>query len=244
MSRWLCDTTTHTNWNQLADHERLAIMSQHPEYTDADMKRGHWKMAVDSSQVTMPAPDSLLEEVSGTMVVDTDCSAPFPELHDIEAAEYIPPSTPYTPTAEEAAAAIITETQLSDDYKAWVAEALANIAALPAEPLLAQRVHPDVRRSGLWLEFGVGSGASLRTMARERGEARVIGFDSFEGLPEAWRPGYPKGMFACEPPTLDGAELVIGRFEESLPFFTPTEPFTFVHIDSDIYSSASAVLGG
>ena len=43
----------------------------------------------------------------------------------------------------------------------------------------------------LYLEFGVFEGRSMRWWSRNLSEpgAKLVGFDSFEGLPEDWRPG-------------------------------------------------------
>lgn len=95
---------------------------------------------------------------------------------------------------------------------------------------------------GMVLEFGVAEGTTLRIIADELGF--VYGFDSFDGLPEAWRSNYPKGTFACEPPEVDGAEIIVGLFQESLPSFLAkhADKVAFLHIDSDLYSSAAYVL--
>jgi hypothetical protein len=99
-----------------------------------------------------------------------------------------------------------------------------------------------VPRVGTWLEFGVAGGDSLRYLAQGRGNARLWGFDSFRGLPEDWRPGLARGHFAQERiPWVDGARLVVGLFEETLPWFSPGA-VTFVHVDSDLYSSAKTIL--
>ena len=97
------------------------------------------------------------------------------------------------------------------------------------------------RPSGFALEFGVGIGDSLRVIAEKM---RVVGFDSFQGLPEDWRPGYPKGSLACAPPIVANSRLVIGLFAETLPRFRfeTVEPIGLVHIDCDLYSSAATVL--
>lgn len=98
---------------------------------------------------------------------------------------------------------------------------------------------------GLALEFGVYTGSTLRTIAEARGGKGVYGFDSFEGLPEVWRSGFPSGAFGTDNiPDVPGAELVVGRFEQTLPDFMDlhAEPVTFLHIDSDLYSSAVTVL--
>ena len=43
-----------------------------------------------------------------------------------------------------------------------------------------------VPNNGLWLEFGVYAGGTINRIARCANGAIVYGFDSFEGLPEAW----------------------------------------------------------
>jgi ABC-type polysaccharide/polyol phosphate transport system ATPase subunit/peptidoglycan/LPS O-acetylase OafA/YrhL len=100
-------------------------------------------------------------------------------------------------------------------------------------------------QEGMALEFGVFSGRTLRVIAEARTGKNVYGFDSFDGLPEPWRDGFPAGTFAVdEPPEVLGAELVAGLFAETLPGFLRDhpEPVAFVHIDADLYSSAITVL--
>lgn len=95
------------------------------------------------------------------------------------------------------------------------------------------------------LEFGVASGNTLRTIARARGGREVYGFDSFDGLPEAWLNGMPAGAFARDDlPDVPGAELVVGLFADSLPGFLENHPghIDFLHVDGDLYSSAKTVL--
>lgn len=98
---------------------------------------------------------------------------------------------------------------------------------------------------GLVLEFGVRRGTSLRILAVSAGQ-EVHGFDSFEGLPEAWRGGTP-GLLTTgrELPGLPAnATLHPGWFEDTLPAFLRAHPgdVRFVNIDSDIYASAKTVL--
>jgi hypothetical protein len=98
---------------------------------------------------------------------------------------------------------------------------------------------------GLALEFGVYSGQTLKIIATARQGERVYGFDSFEGLPETWRSGFPAGTFAVtEPPDVPGAELVVGWFADTLPGFLAEHPgpVDFLHIDADLYSAAVTVL--
>ena len=96
---------------------------------------------------------------------------------------------------------------------------------------------------GMALEFGVATGATLQIMADARRHG-VYGFDSFQGLPEHWRLGYDAGEFAEQPPHVDGAELVVGLFEDTLAHFLDTHPgpVAFVHVDCDLYSSTVTVL--
>lgn len=96
---------------------------------------------------------------------------------------------------------------------------------------------------GFALEFGVFEGHSLRLIARH---LKSIGFDSFKGLPESWESYpevYPAGMFATDPPEIPNTDLVIGSFEDILPFFdfTSIDPLRLVHIDCDLYSSAKTI---
>jgi hypothetical protein len=98
---------------------------------------------------------------------------------------------------------------------------------------------------GLFLEFGVYSGGTLRQIVEAAPAGTVYGFDSFQGLPEAWRPTFEAGAFAVDaPPEVPGAELVVGWFADTLPGFLAEhpEPVAFLHLDADLYSSTTTVL--
>jgi len=104
-------------------------------------------------------------------------------------------------------------------------------------------------RSGLVMEFGVFRGDSIRRIAewaRAREDPRVFGFDTFEGLPEDWTFGFRRGAFKVEglPQVPENVTLIKGLFQDTLgPFLEQhREPAAFVHIDSDLYSSAKFVL--
>lgn len=99
-------------------------------------------------------------------------------------------------------------------------------------------------RPGLALEFGVATGKTLATIAAER-PGQTYGFDSFQGLPEDWRPGFEAGRFACTPPNIPGAQLIVGWYDETVPAWfdqRDTSTIGFVHIDCDLYSSTRTVL--
>jgi predicted O-methyltransferase YrrM len=100
-------------------------------------------------------------------------------------------------------------------------------------------------RGGMALEFGVFAGRSLRIIAEARGGHEVYGFDSFQGLPEDYRSHVRAGAFALgAPPDVEGADLVVGWFHETLPGFLAAHPgpVDFLHVDGDLYSSAVTVL--
>jgi hypothetical protein len=108
----------------------------------------------------------------------------------------------------------------------------------------AREAPPD----GLMLECGVADGASLRHLAQ--GSARRFhGFDSFEGLPEAWSGTFEqKGKFGrggALPEVPGNVALHKGWFEQTLPAFLaahPDDSIAFLHVDCDIYSSTVTVL--
>lgn len=99
---------------------------------------------------------------------------------------------------------------------------------------------------GLMLEFGVKRGATIRNIAALTA-ATVHGFDSFEGLPEDWAgTSMRKGKFSIRgalPKVPPNVVLHPGWFNETLPDFVRAQqgPVAFVHIDSDLYSSAQTI---
>ncbi len=109
-----------------------------------------------------------------------------------------------------------------------------------------RRVLHEFEPTGWAAEFGVYSGYSLGIIATHM---PVIGFDSFEGLPEDWRPGFPKGKFdvshigknAAMLPVFNRSMVVKGWFEDTAPSF-PFPPLGLVHIDCDLYSSTVTAL--
>jgi hypothetical protein len=98
----------------------------------------------------------------------------------------------------------------------------------------------------LWLEFGVHSGKTINYISGFTPH-KVYGFDSFEGLPEKWRDGFDKGLFGLNgqmPEVNPNVELVKGWFNDTLPGFilAQNKKVSFIHIDSDLYSSAKCIL--
>jgi hypothetical protein len=102
----------------------------------------------------------------------------------------------------------------------------------------------QIDRPGLVLEFGVAKGSTINFMA-ERTERTIYGFDSFEGLPEPWITGRDEGRYRVGglPKVAPNVQLRVGTFDATLPAFVRErdEPVAFLHIDSDLYSSAKTV---
>lgn len=100
----------------------------------------------------------------------------------------------------------------------------------------------------LYLEFGVAAGDSMRWWSKHLSgdSARLVGFDSFEGLPENWRPGLAQGHFATGgPPRIDDPRVSfeVGWFEKTLSAFDPPQhDQLIVNVDCDLYSSTRTVL--
>lgn len=99
---------------------------------------------------------------------------------------------------------------------------------------------------GLVLEFGVFSGRTINHIAGCFAGRQIYGFDSFEGLPETWRPGFEAGAFRAPmiPHVASNVALIRGWFDRTLPTFCDEhkEDVAFLHIDCDIYSSTQTVL--
>jgi hypothetical protein len=127
----------------------------------------------------------------------------------------------------------------------FVESELSTANAHPGKLATLEAALAAVTVEGLYLEFGVATGGTLEIISRAVGDRVVYGFDSFEGLPERWRPGFDAGLFATpQLPRVPGAELVVGLFGDTLPGFLAEHPgpVAFAHIDADLYSSTVTVL--
>ena len=101
---------------------------------------------------------------------------------------------------------------------------------------------------GYVLEFGVGRGISLRIL-RMMTTQQIHGFDSFAGLPEEWVMSddyiVEAGDFRYDKPQqFENVLFHKGWFADTIPVWKETYPakISFMHIDSDLYSSANTVL--
>jgi methyltransferase family protein len=104
----------------------------------------------------------------------------------------------------------------------------------------------------LYLEFGVYQGASMRwwSAVLKNPGSHLHGFDSFEGLPEAFDDTggkYTRGWFSTggQLPQIDDPRVTFfkGWFSETLPGYSlPDHEVLFINIDADLYSSTVDVL--
>lgn len=137
----------------------------------------------------------------------------------------------------------------------WIAQRQPHPYLASRERLYAHVVDTVIgQRPISFLEFGVYQGASLRawTQLNTAAQSEFIGFDSFEGLPEAWvnvRATLARGSFSTggKPPTFDDprVRLVTGWFQATVPHFLEqfsTDKQIVVHCDADVYSATLFVL--
>jgi len=106
----------------------------------------------------------------------------------------------------------------------------------------------EVKCAGVYLEFGVFTGGTLRYMAKKKSTEVFHGFDSFEGLPEDWSgTAWTKQTFGVKgklPKVPSNVTLHKGWFNETLPVWRETykDKVAFAHIDCDLYSSTVDIL--
>lgn len=132
-------------------------------------------------------------------------------------------------------------------------KAKANFA--PQAMVLEMCVALSMRVPGHIVEFGVARGHSARTLRDALDNCRqawpdapypdkaIFACDSFDGLPEPFE-SLEKGYFACEPPSIDGVECVVGRFDASLTrqLADRIGRVAFAHLDADLFASTLTAL--
>ena len=102
-----------------------------------------------------------------------------------------------------------------------------------------------------YLEFGVYRGDSLRLWLTKilHPNSRFVGFDTFTGLPERWRPTEPAGHFNANgaiPDIKDSrCSFEVGLFQDTLPAFVTRTDLSgrlVVNLDADMFTSTLFVL--
>ena len=102
----------------------------------------------------------------------------------------------------------------------------------------------EVSGDRLICEFGVFQGTTINHLAGLTAKT-IFGFDSFEGLPEAWGSGLRRGHFAVKklPAVRRNVTLIKGWFDQTLPAFISQHAGAvgFLHVDCDLYVSTKIV---
>ncbi|MBT8376692.1 MAG: class I SAM-dependent methyltransferase [Bacteroidia bacterium] len=134
----------------------------------------------------------------------------------------------------------------ADDTCSYIEEHMMKIHSESSRNAVIDRALEKVTLKGLHLEFGVFSGETINHVAKKCPNTTIYGFDSFEGLPEAWRDGYKPGHFNTKhklPKVNKNVVLIKGWFEDTLKPFVKEykEPVAFLHIDCDLYSSTKTI---
>lgn len=116
-----------------------------------------------------------------------------------------------------------------------------------------QAAMPLIKKGGLVLEFGVGSGKSIRmTQELLPLDVEIHGFDTFTGLPQAWG-NEPQGAYSTGGvvPQIEGKVYFHqGLFSDTIVPFLESDyvdedaPLAYANIDCDLYSSTLDILEG
>jgi O-methyltransferase len=102
-----------------------------------------------------------------------------------------------------------------------------------------------------YLEFGVYRGESLRWWIDRlsHSESRFVGFDTFTGLPERWRPTEPAGAFDAKGklPEIEDSRcsFEVGLFQDTLLPFVRHNDLSgrlIINLDADMFTSTLFVL--
>ena len=113
------------------------------------------------------------------------------------------------------------------------------------EYILNEYVKKSNYKNKLFLEFGTWKGESINILSKIMPDVTFYGFDSFEGLPNT-EGVWEKKRFnenGKMPKVNKNVKLIKGYFDVTLPDFVKNhnEKIAFLHIDSDIYSSAKTI---
>ena len=105
----------------------------------------------------------------------------------------------------------------------------------------------NLNDDSLVVELGVFRGRSLRMLQRlSPAKTTFHAFDSFQGLPEDWDAGDPRGAYTThgKVPDIANVEFHVGWFNETLPSFVDglSKDIALAHLDCDLYSSTSEAL--
>lgn len=130
----------------------------------------------------------------------------------------------------------------------YIEERMPDALGFDTQKELLAYANSETKVLGHRLEFGVFTGGTIRYLAGLEPQQKFHGFDSFVGLPSAWR-GFNLGASSFSvkgklPRVPANVTLHKGWFAKTLPLWCRENsgPVAFVHIDCDIYSSTIDIL--
>ena len=127
----------------------------------------------------------------------------------------------------------------------YINEKMSNVQSCGRKEEVLKIASEICEIDGFILEFGVYSGTTINYISSLFEDHKIYGFDSFEGLPEDWRDGFPRESFKLNklPNVNENVELIKGWFDSSLPVFLSNNDgyIKFLHIDCDLYSSTKTI---
>jgi hypothetical protein len=132
----------------------------------------------------------------------------------------------------------------------YIDQHMADAIGFETQKELIDHALRQVSADGHFLEFGVFSGGTIRHIAKRVHGKTIHGFDSFEGLPEAWAgynlAGHAFSLKGRMPRVPSNVLLHKGWFSNTIPAWceTVSGPVAFLHIDCDIYSSTVDIFNG
>lgn len=120
-----------------------------------------------------------------------------------------------------------------------------DIQSGPLVTVLSKKMYGD----GLVVELGTGKGETTRIISSSVNAGTVVHtFDSFQGRPENWRPGYQAGQDSLngQAPRVDpNVSVHVGLFAQTLPAFAASQAgqrLALLYVDCDLYSSTKTAL--
>ena len=147
----------------------------------------------------------------------------------------------------------IIERRAAEESADFIEQHLKNALLFMRNTQIWEYAVKQVPKDGMLLEFGVYKGTSINFFARQilsQSDRRTFqGFDSFSGLQEAWS-GTACGenhysLSGIAPVVEHNVRLNIGMIDDTLPGFLQQHggEIAFIHIDTDTYLPAKAILG-
>ena len=137
------------------------------------------------------------------------------------------------------------EARAARESEAFAAEHLARAKQCPNPEATTLFASEQVTLDGPVVQVGTSDFTTLAKLVAYLRGREMYGFGMSSGLPEDWRPGFPKGSFAQDGlPEVRGATIVDGPYEQTLTAWKAEhpEPIALLHLDTSIHSSTSAVL--